>query len=244
MLQRCAADASCRAEYPDPLGDLDKARRALRTAPANVTIKHPATGAPVQVELSEWGLNNALIQKMYTMNETKALPALFRSVAKGDYRELVENWIARIRDLRSTVALGMNRAIVCNEDVARIEPGEMEKETANTFVGPTMVREAKEICAAYPQAKLPDDYFEPFVSRLPTLITSGEFDPVTPPRWGEEARKSFPNSLHLVAEEGHHFDGSSGCLKVITEQFFRDPEIERIDTSCLADPGDGISLYR
>ncbi len=239
-LARCAQDSTCNAKFPDPMRDLAEARARLLRQPARVTIKHPTTQKPVEVVLTEWGLVTALVGRMYASDDVSSVPALFRQVRQGDYVDLIEKWIARTRATRSSVALGMNRAIVCNEDVARIGPDEAKREARHTFIGPAMVEEAREICSAFPKAQLPGDYFDAFKNDLPTLILSGEFDPVTPPRWGEEARRSFPNSIHMVANEGHHFDASKGCLNKVATQFLADVPISRIDTGCASDPVGGV----
>ncbi|MBK6845109.1 MAG: alpha/beta hydrolase [Gemmatimonadetes bacterium] len=42
------------------------------------------------------------------------------------------------------------------------------------------------------------------VSRVPTLILSGEMDPITPPRWGSNAAATLVNSRHLVLPHLSH----------------------------------------
>ena len=45
---------------------------------------------------------------------------------------------------------------------------------------------------------------EPTRADVPALILTGQWDPVTPPVYGETAARHLPNSLHLVIPHGGH----------------------------------------
>ena len=47
-------------------------------------------------------------------------------------------------------------------------------------------------------ARARPDFRAPLAGKVPVLILSGEFDPVTPPRYGDEVLKTLPNGRHLV----------------------------------------------
>jgi len=64
------------------------------------------------------------------------------------------------------------------------------------------------------------------------LLISGNLDPVTPPRWGVEAQKYFPNSVHIIVP-GAHVSGSD-CIADITRRFIETADPKRLDTSCVA----------
>ena len=64
-----------------------------------------------------------------------------------------------------------------------------------------------------------------------SLLISGNLDPVTPPRFGEEVAKNMPNSVHLVSP-GAHVVGNP-CLRDIQKQFLETGTVEGLDTSCV-----------
>ncbi|MDQ4087964.1 MAG: alpha/beta hydrolase [Pseudomonadota bacterium] len=242
-LEECARDRACASQYPDPLQDLAIVQRNLAERPARVRISHPVTREPVEVLLTGQAFAVGLLRQLYTAEEPATLPALFRRARQGDFTAFVEGAIERERAQRSTTAYGLHRTIVCNEDTSQIRPEQVERETAGTFLGSSLVREAFEICSAWPRAELPEDYFEPFETAVPALMTSGEYDPVTPPRWGEEARRSFPDSIHIVLRQGHHFDESSSpCLNDIMRQFLATAAIDRVDIGCARRGEDGLTV--
>lgn len=76
-------------------------------------------------------------------------------------------------------------------------------------------------------------------SDIPTLIFSGEFDPITPPTWGQLAAETlsksqflaFPGFGHGVLDSG--IDGGA-CSRQIVTDFLADPELP-VDASCVSD---------
>ncbi len=77
---------------------------------------------------------------------------------------------------------------------------------------------------------------EPVVSALPVLVLSGEYDPITPPAWGQAAADYLSNSTHFVFPGmGHGLIDVVGkpCPTSIAVQFLLDP-FKPLDGSCAA----------
>ena len=73
-------------------------------------------------------------------------------------------------------------------------------------------------------------------SEIPTLLLSGNFDPITPPEYGELALESFPNGKHLIDPIGSHgIAFNDECLDSIMNQFLINPNEELLQF-CLKDP--------
>jgi pimeloyl-ACP methyl ester carboxylesterase len=87
------------------------------------------------------------------------------------------------------------------------------------------------VCEFWPRSDLPANYGDPVSADVPVLLLSGTLDPVTPPRWGEEAARNLPNSLHLVAPGTHGVGG--GCITSIMQQFLAQGTVDGLDTSCV-----------
>ncbi|MCB0132726.1 MAG: alpha/beta hydrolase, partial [Caldilineaceae bacterium] len=76
---------------------------------------------------------------------------------------------------------------------------------------------------------------EPVSSELPTLLLSGEYDPITPPAFAATAAETLPNSVNLVLPGAGHGVAFAvdECMDEIVMDFLADPQ-SRPDTSCLA----------
>lgn len=241
-LAECAKDSDCRARFPDPKGDLEAIVRQLDTGPVEVVVDHPKTGRPTTVSLTKWGFGYGLLGDLYVAKEPAQLADTLHRARTGDFKAIVEGWIKRVRDQRPRTdwAWGMHRTIVCNEDVSQW-PADPIAETRGTFFGGELIKEAQLACSTWPKAAFPADYFTPYQSSIPTMIVSGQFDPVAPPRWAEAARKTHPNSIHIVTQFGHSFE-EEGCLDAISSEFLREASVENLELGCIAESGGALEL--
>jgi fermentation-respiration switch protein FrsA (DUF1100 family) len=79
-------------------------------------------------------------------------------------------------------------------------------------------------------------FLAPTVSDVPTLIVSGERDPVTPPSGGEKALRHIRRGIHVVIPDGAHSDtGMKGldCEDEMALRLIETGSTERFDSSCV-----------
>ncbi len=232
LVQQCAADGACHRAFPNPQGDLDAILAQLKAHPAQVTLKHPKTGKPLTVALTDSAFGDGLRVMLYDESLTRRIPLLLKRARAGDYQPFANVAMEHGRGLKLDVALGLLLSTTCSEDVNRIRPEEVAKASAGSFIGDYRVRGQMAACSVWPKAKLPEDDLAPYGSDVPVLLISGNLDPVTPPHWGEVAIKYFPNGKHIVAPGAHVSD--SPCLDSIMKQFLKSANVKGLDTSCLS----------
>lgn len=232
LVAQCAADAACHRAYPDVKGDLDAILARLRTRPAPVPLKNPATGKPFTATLTASGFADGLRVMLYDEQSGRSVPLLLKRARAGDYTPFAQIALDNGRGLKQALAMGLLLSVTCTEDVSRIRPEEVAKETAGSFIGDWRVRGQMAACGAWPRGALPADYATPFTSDVPVLLISGNLDPVTPPHWGVDAQKSFPNSLHVVMPGAHVSDND--CVDALMKTFIATASVKGLDTSCVA----------
>jgi pimeloyl-ACP methyl ester carboxylesterase len=128
---------------------------------------------------------------------------------------------------------GMFLSVVCAEDMPRISPDDIARETAGRFIGSTMFDTRMKPCEFWPRGPVPDDYYAPVSSTRPVLIFSGEDDPVTPPTWGEHVKQTLPNSLHVVVPGAGHITLMRGCVRDLVGAFLDSASVAGLDASCV-----------
>lgn len=229
IFAECAADPGCRAAFPRLREEFSAILQRLESASAQVTIDHPTTGRPVHLELSRAAFAGALRVMMYYDN--RDVPRLLHRAFEGDLDAFALRALRGNRALRDALAFGMLLCVTCSEDVSRIKPEEVERLTEGTFLGDVRVRQQMAVCAIWPRGDVPPDYGEPVSVRVPVLLFSGYYDPVTPPRWGAEAARHLPNSLHVVVPSAHSPGGP--CVDRIMADFLETATAEGLDTSCV-----------
>ena len=234
LVAACESDAFCRSEYP---GLADKLRRVitrLEREPVRVSIPHPTSGEDVEVRLTADVFADGIRGIMYASPNARFIPALVDEAAKGNFRPIARMTLTRYRNLRGSIALGSLLSVVCNEDVARIRPDEIAAATRNTYVGDFRVRAQMASCSEWPRAELKAS-FEELKSKVPALLISGRYDPVTPQQWGDSIAKYMPNAKHVVFNAAH--GPVNECTERLTHDLLKSGSSKGLDISCVASVG-------
>jgi pimeloyl-ACP methyl ester carboxylesterase len=127
-------------------------------------------------------------------------------------------------------------SVTCAEDVPFINQEEAAKLNEGNPFGNYRVFQQTRACEMWPRGEIPTDFLEPVSSNAPVLIFSGNMDPVTPPKYGEEVARHLPNSRHVVIPEaGHGVDGltDAGCIDRIAIEFLDKGDAKNLEVSCV-----------
>ena len=234
LIDDCAATAACNAKYPNLTSRLPALMARLEKSPATVAVVHPRTGERGNITMSARALANILASTLYIPIASSLIPALVERAEQNDFQGLLA--LASIGDngSPSNMSVGMQLSVICAEDAPRITPADVAKESAGSLFGPYLMRLQQDACAFWPRGEVPDSFYDPVTSSVPTLVMSGEIDPVTPPVWGEETATHLSASKHLVMPGTGHTAGGTGCGVRIIRAFLNKGHAEGLDTSCMA----------
>lgn len=236
VIGECAADKDCNAAFPNLRAEVKTVLEKLLSAPVEVDVQTEPNSKPVRLKLSRDLAAEAVRYMFYSTGGSSRFPLTIHLAAQGDFAPLAGAALNFRRNIVAGGSNGMYLSVTCAEDLPWIKPGEGERNGENTFLGDYRLRQQREACALWPQGEILKDYAKPARSDVPVLILSGQWDPVTPPVYGETAAKSLPNSLHIIVPSGGHgFNGLDGlsCLTDIKTDFFNRGTVKGIDTSCV-----------
>jgi pimeloyl-ACP methyl ester carboxylesterase len=74
---------------------------------------------------------------------------------------------------------------------------------------------------------------EPVTSDIPTLILAGDYDPVTPPEFGQDTAVYLPNAYYFEFEGiGHGVANSTPCGMELITTFLNQPDAAP-DAACM-----------
>jgi pimeloyl-ACP methyl ester carboxylesterase len=208
----CEADPACHAAHPRPAGDLAFLERRLAAGPGQAMVRPRAGGARVRVAMSAGDFGYAVRGILYGGGAVVAeLPGLLgRAAADGDFSEFAQRYFDRESAIEAGIALGVHLSVFCAEDVPFAADREIGEATSGTFLGRYLFDEYRGACAQWPRAPIPDDARAPVSARVPALLVSGFFDPVTPPRFAERVARSLPLS-HLIVSPASGHGSAAGC---------------------------------
>lgn len=231
IFEEVERDGAARSVYPRLREKFAAILARLERAPVSVRARHPGTGEQQTVTLDRSAFGEAVRVLMYGEEMNRKLPALIEDAYAGRYEAFAQRAIESNRALRRQLAFGMLMCVTAAEDLARIDPDEIDAATRGTFLGDARVRQQLAVGAFWPRSSLPPDYGDPVSVDVPVLLISGTHDPVTPPEWGEEAARHLKNSLHLVLPGAHGVHGPG--LDRVERQFLDDASVDGLDLSPL-----------
>ena len=234
LLVQCAKQPACKAEFPDLAADFARLKSQLLQAPVEVRLPHPSTGLPQTVNLT-WDQASLVVRLMSYAPETMALlPVSIDQAANNqNYLPLAAQSLRLQEQLGQTMNYGMHNAVVCTEDIPFLTADERDPDRlADTYLGGDQLRVLLSMCGLWPQGAFDEDIKTPFTTERPTLVLSGELDPITPPEYGQMVGEQLPNAVHIVAQGQGHGVLARGCIPRLIQRFVEQGSIAELDVSC------------
>jgi pimeloyl-ACP methyl ester carboxylesterase len=234
FFRACAADEVCNNIAPALEASFLKTVEALNERPATITLTDPDTEKSYKALITGDVLVNVLFQLLYVTQLYPQLPGFLTSASKGDFA-----WAESILPLvvfDRTMSHGMYMAVVCAEE-ADYTPADYAVEGVPPLIAKSMTQSSDEIltvCEAWKLPKLPAEANAPVDSDIPTFVISGEFDPITPPNFGDVVTKSLRNAFHVVYPATGHGILGAPCPGGMIAAFLADPS-KQPDASCTSE---------
>jgi len=236
VFRRCREDAACNAAFPDLEARVEARLEALETAPMQASVRHPRTGVPTTLTVTRDHVVGAVRAALYSSDLAAMVPLLLERAMAGDVEPLLALGEASSGG-PSSIALGMMFSVLCTEDAPFITPEQLERESEDTLVGPGPARRMLDVCRVWPRGEVAEGFREPVRSDVPVLLLSGEWDPVTPPRWGEEAARTLSRSHHEVVPGVGHNTLVQACARELVREFIEAGTVEGLTSDCQKAPG-------
>lgn len=233
LFERCRSDTACAERFPDLQTQLDQLRQHLADAPVPVTVAHPVTGIATPIELTRNHLLITLRMLSYAPETARLIPLIIDEAARNEnYVPLASNALRIEKELTGAIRFGMHNSVICTEDAPFF--GTLDEQALReTYIGPEQARSLVTICESWPKGPMDDDLRTPLSVDVPTLILSGEEDPITPPEYGDMVNDVLPNSLHLVGGgQGHGVIGR-GCFPRLAAEFVDTGSLDGLATDCV-----------
>lgn len=227
---RCVADTACKRNIGDPATLLAKVRTTLQAGGlAPVRYRDPTNGE-WREEIPTFGHLGSLLRfYAYRPESAAMLPLILHDASRGRYETLLSQSRALSGDIGDSMALGMHLSVSCTED-PEIKP---RPEDEKTILGNSIAEFIQTQCAAWPKGRRDANFRKPLAGDVPVLAISGEYDPVTPPRYGDEVVKTLPKGRHLVLPGQGHSVLTTGCMPKLFAQFVESADAKTLDASCL-----------
>jgi pimeloyl-ACP methyl ester carboxylesterase len=234
IVARCESSRDCAAAYPELRQDLAALRRRFGLEEQPLTLSDPSSGLPLQVEFNRGMLNGALRFLSYNATEASLLPTLLHLGAGGNLAPLASQTIMMARQVGDQIASGMQNSVICSEDEPLFAASNIDRQRiAQTYQGSDQLDALAEICKVWPRGLVDPDLHRALRSDVPTLLLSGEADPVTPPDDAIRAALGLSHHRHLVLDGEGHGQVATGCVPKLIAEFLDNAAPEKLDATCL-----------
>jgi pimeloyl-ACP methyl ester carboxylesterase len=234
IVARCEHAHECAAAYPDLRHDLDGLRRRFGPDKQTLGLSDPSSGLPLQIEFNRSMLSAALRFLSYNSTEASLLPTLLHQGAIGNLAPLASQTILMSRQIADQLASAMQNSVVCSEDEPLFAAAGLDPQRiAQTYQGSDQLDALAEICKIWPRGPVDPDLHSALHSDIPTLLLSGEADPVTPPNDALRAAQGLQHHRNLVLDGEGHGQVATACVPKLMAAFLDNPHPDTLDADCL-----------
>lgn len=210
--ERCAKTLPCSKAYGDVAASFKKLKNDFAKA-RTIDVKHPRTGATQTITIDYLGLENLFLSLVYTEFDQTLLPAIIHQAAGGNINPMLA---AAFSTNRAIVYEGLYYAVACTEDAPFYDSTKMNPRLEQ-FVN---------ICMSYPFKATQSTLHNPVKGPWPTLLLSGELDPVTPPSLLTSLKTNLSAAQHVVVPgKGHNVYGLR-CVGKLIKDFMKGKKSE------------------
>lgn len=239
LFYRCALDPECNKQYPRLGTVFYELVAQLNAAPAEAIITHPVSNREYHVLVDGDRLVGLVFSALYSADFIPLLPKIIYDVRAGDYTLLASTLESILHD-RESFSIGMHFSVQCSEE-APFTSRDSVAEAAAAFPllrgyfdeGPNSGQPLFALCEIWNTNPPNPVENAPVSSFIPTLVLSGEFDPITPARWGRQAAATLTNSyVYEIPGVGHGASVSAKCPMEILLEFLDNPYTAP-DSSCI-----------
>ena len=229
---QCEKSEACTSKLGHPRRQLDALMATLRAEPPRVRYRDAATGESKEEVLRPEAVAGLMRMYAYMPMAAALLPLQLHEAAQGRYDGLMALTRLLGESIGDQMAMGMQLSVVCSEDAAGFKA---DPAAEGTLLGNQFAEFLGAQCEAWPKGAMPDGFHQPLSGKVPALVLEGEFDPVTPPRYGEQVVANLPNARLLVLKgQGHNVIGA-GCMPKLFAQFIATADAKALDAKCLDD---------
>lgn len=236
LFESCAADPACNQAYPELDSVFYGLVEQLDAEPVTLTVSPLMSATTIKMKLNGDRLINAMFNMLYNSDLIPNLPKLIYEFKEGNWTGLQQE-INQNLGMYNYLSEGMWFSVDCSDEATFSSPEAVQ--AAHPEVNPHL-REALhfgpnfETCAVWGAAVSPPIEAQEVSSDVPTLILAGEYDPIHPPSWGQQAAETLPQAQYLEFPGYGHgaLIPTNTCALNILDEFLANPAAP-LDASCV-----------
>lgn len=231
----CTRTPACAQRFGDPYEAMYRLRDVLKAKPQPVTLRDPVTYASEQLEARAADLAVTARLFAYSASTAALLPLTIDEALHGHYTPLLGQRKLITQSVNEQLTDGMGLSVACADDADLLQP---RPEDDRLLLGQSLLQYLRAACEVWPKGTRAAEFHQPWRSDAPVLVLAGEFDPITPSRYGETVVKNLSRGRLLVLKGQGHAVLGTGCMPRLAGEFVESLDARALDASCLDILGD------
>jgi pimeloyl-ACP methyl ester carboxylesterase len=238
LFQACSSNDVCNSTYPDLQEVFFATVFNLNATPLLREVDDPFTGDSYQTFIDGNTVMALTFQLLYDSTLRYLLPTQIYAASQGDYLAFDRARLSLLRLSRFS-SRGMMFSVQCHEELAFSSLADFEAELthypelaemyANSILGGVIYR----ACGFWGAGQAAPSADQPVFSDVPTLLMSGEFDPITPPAWAHHVAQTLEIAyVYEYPGIGHGASVAHDCPRSMLIAFLDDP-VQTPDDRCI-----------
>lgn len=238
LFETCAADPQCNERYPDLNTVFYDLYDRLNEKPLKVNYSPPRSDT-LHIELSGYRFYDWVFSWLYSVNSIEVIPRMIYELDAGELYYVVR-FGTLFESSVTSLSLGMHYSVQCQEEYISDDNRDYDG-LIETFPylggylhypveGMGTVGSLCDTWQTQPRDAIAN---EAIASDIPTLLLSGNFDPITPPDYANLVHETLSHSYnYLLPHVGHGVLRSDRCAVDIALDFINHPD-EEPDVRCI-----------
>lgn len=242
LFDDCAQDSYCSETFGDLEAQIADIRAHLADGAMDIYLRESPDGELTRISVGWDDVINGLYSHMNFAFGPEPVARYIHELSRmADGRlSLNDDEVARIfqsslHDDDFGIAMGMHMAVRCREDVPAYDEAVAQAGAAkapSVHASDQGIHGYRLACSLMETDPVDAAFHAPVTSAIPTLVLTGDMDPLTPTLWAHDAAAALDNAqLVSFRAMAHDIHSTSICAQVITANFLDAPD-EPVDATC------------
>ncbi|WP_299361719.1 alpha/beta fold hydrolase [Winogradskyella sp.] len=221
MFSDCAKNSKCNTNYPNLKTEFLKFYSSLKAKPIQIFLNG------TNFVLNQQDILLFIHQMLYKDSTIEALPKFILALKNRDKKYIagtINSFLPRL----TLINLAVYYSIMTADEGRFNNQAKLNKDSRDLLfadTGLSLFSADPEVIKIWPSVNVESNPMQPVKSNIPTLLISGEYDPVTPPSNGDTAAKRLRLGQHVIFSNDGHVPINT-CFFSLAKQFLDNPKAE------------------
>jgi pimeloyl-ACP methyl ester carboxylesterase len=228
FFRSCAQQAACAAAYPNLAVTFADAVSRLNASPLSVQVTDPANGSLRPVLVTGRTLIAGTAQTL-TDDRQGLMPYLPLVISQLDAGNAAaaQSFAQALQTGADVRHSGLWYSVQCHDEAPFNDPAKIRADaTAFALFRDFVLSDSTlDVCPGWAVGQAGPQVRQAVHSDVPALVLAGDFDPLSPPVWGQLAASTLANSYYFLLAGTGHGASLRGCGQALTVQFMENPNL-------------------